>query len=38
VDSGVMVTGAAHEVGDCCLGLVHCDSCCFVCRWWNWYG
>ena len=25
VDSGVMVTGAAHEVGDSCLGLVHFD-------------
>jgi hypothetical protein len=28
VDSGVVVTGAAHEVGDSCLGLVHLD--CFV--------
>lgn len=25
VDSGVMVTRAAHEVGDSCLGLVHFD-------------
>jgi hypothetical protein len=25
VDSGVVVTGAAHEVGDSCLGLVHFD-------------
>lgn len=26
VDSGVMVTGAAHEVGDSCLGLVHFED------------
>ena len=25
VDSGIMVTGLAHEVGDSCLGLVHFD-------------
>lgn len=29
VDGGVVVTGAAHEVGDSCLGLVHCDV-----VWW----
>jgi hypothetical protein len=30
VDSGVMVTRAAHEVGDSCLRLVHCDGCVVV--------
>lgn len=30
VDSGVVVTGAAHEVGDRCLGLVHFDCCVVV--------
>jgi len=30
VDSGVMVTGAAHEVGDSCFRLVHFDSCVVV--------
>lgn len=29
VHSGVMVTRLAHEVADCCLGLIHCD-----CSWW----
>jgi hypothetical protein len=33
VDSGVVVTGAAHEVGDSCLGLVHFDYCVVVVYW-----
>lgn len=34
VDSGVMVTGAAHEVGDSCLCLIHFDSCVVVVGDW----
>jgi len=33
VDSGVVVTGTAHEVGDSCLGLVHFDYCVVVVCW-----
>lgn len=37
VDSGVVVTGAAHEVGDGCLGLVHFGGCVVVVVWGLWW-
>jgi hypothetical protein len=30
VDCGVVVSRLGHEVGDSCLGLVHCDVCCVI--------